>query len=37
MLAGVGMGNMILGMLGHSLMYGLNGALETLISQAYGS
>ena len=37
MVAGVGMGNMILNILGLSIMFGLNAALETLVSQAAGS
>ena len=37
MMAGVGMGNMIQNMLGLSFFIGLNGALETLCSQAYGN
>jgi MATE family multidrug resistance protein len=37
MMAGVGMGNMIQNMLGLSFFIGLNGALETLCSQAAGN
>jgi Na+-driven multidrug efflux pump len=37
MIAGVGMGNMISNMLGTSLCLGMNGAVETLISQSYGA
>jgi len=37
LLAGVGMGNTILSVFGISLFLGLNGALETLVAQAYGS
>ena len=37
MMAGVGMGNMIQNMIGLSIVIGLNGALETLVSQAYGA
>ena len=37
MMAGVGMGNMIQNMLGLSFFIGLNGALETLCSQACGN
>ena len=36
-MAGVGMGNMIINMLGLSLICGMNGAMETLVSQSYGS
>ena len=36
-MAGVGMGNTLLNMTGLSLASGLNGALETLVSQAYGA
>ena len=36
-LAGVGMGNCIQNMCGYSIVVGLNGALETLVSQAYGA
>jgi MATE family multidrug resistance protein len=36
-LAGVGMGNCIQNMCGYSVVVGLNGALETLVSQAYGA
>jgi MATE family multidrug resistance protein len=37
MIAGVGTGNMIQNMFGLSMFVGLNGALETLVSQSYGS
>ena len=37
LLAGVGTGNMTQNMLGLSIIIGFNGALETLVSQAYGS
>ena len=37
LLAGVGIGNMFANMMGLSIVVGLNGALETLISQAYGA
>ena len=36
-MAGVGMGNTLLNMTGLSLACGLNGALETLVSQGYGA
>lgn len=36
-LAAVGMGNCIQNMLGLSVVIGLSGSLETLVSQAYGS
>ena len=36
MLAGVGLGNVIMNVLGLSVIFGMNGALETLVSQAYG-
>jgi MATE family multidrug resistance protein len=36
-LAAVGMGNMIVNMFGVGTYFGLNSALETLVSQAYGS
>jgi MATE family multidrug resistance protein len=32
MLAGVGMGNMIINIFGLSLLFGINGALDTLVS-----
>ena len=31
------MGNMILNLFGMGMFYGLNSALETLVSQAYGA
>jgi MATE family multidrug resistance protein len=37
LLAGVGMGNLIVSVFGISLFIGLNGALETLVSQAFGN
>ena len=37
MLAGVGMGNLTMNILSLSIAYGLNGALESLVSQAYGA
>jgi len=37
LIAGVGMGNMLINVLAFAPMQGLNGALETLISQAYGT
>ena len=37
MIAGVGMGNMIMNMIGMSVIIGINGALETLCSQSYGA
>lgn len=37
LLAGVGMGNLLVSVFGISLFIGLNGALETLVSQAYGN
>lgn len=36
-LAAVGMGNMIINMCGVAPFYGLNSALETLVSQAWGA
>jgi multidrug resistance protein, MATE family len=36
LLAGVGMGNMLINVLAFASIQGLNGALETLVSQAYG-
>jgi Na+-driven multidrug efflux pump len=36
MLVGVGMGNVIINMLGLAVIYGMNMALETLVSQSYG-
>ena len=36
LIAGVGMGNMLINVLCFAVMQGLNGALETLVSQAYG-
>ncbi len=37
MMAGVGMGNMVQNVLGLSIVMGFGGALDTLVSQAYGS
>lgn len=37
LLVGVGMGNIIIIMLCSSAYLGMNGAIETLVSQAYGS
>ena len=37
LLVGVGMGNIIIVMLCNSVFLGMNGAIETLVSQAYGS
>jgi multidrug resistance protein, MATE family len=37
LLAGVGVGNMFQNFCGLSIIIGLNGALETLVSQAYGA
>ena len=37
LLAGVGMGNMLINVLCFAVVQGLNGALETLVSQAYGA
>ena len=37
MIAGVGMGNMLINVLAFAVMQGINGALETLISQSYGA
>lgn len=37
MMAGVGMGNMVMNVLGLTIAMGLNGALETFTSQAFGS
>lgn len=36
LIAGVGMGNMLINVLAFAIMQGLNGALETLISRKYG-
>ena len=36
LIAGVGMGNMLINVLAFAIMQGLNGALETLISRSYG-
>ena len=36
-LAAVGLGNLFINMLGVAIFFGLNGALETLVSQAYGA
>lgn len=36
-LAGVGMGNMMINMFGLSPVYGMNGALETLVAHAFGN
>ena len=37
LLAGVGMGNMLINVLCFAVIQGLNGALETLVSQSYGA
>jgi Na+-driven multidrug efflux pump len=37
LLAGTGMGNIVINMLCISVFLGLNGAIETLVSQAYGT
>jgi len=37
MLAGVGMGNMIMNMIGLSVAIGMNSGIETLCSRAYGA
>jgi Na+-driven multidrug efflux pump len=37
LLAGVGMGNMLINVLAYSIMQGLNGSIETLVSQSYGA
>ena len=36
LLAGVGMGNMLLNVLCFAVVQGLNGALETFVSQSFG-
>lgn len=36
LIAGVGMGNMLINVLAFAIMQGLNGALETLVSRSYG-
>jgi MATE family multidrug resistance protein len=35
-MAGVGMGNMLINVMGMAVIFGFNGAIETLVSQAYG-
>ena len=35
-IAGAGLGNMTVNIMGLSLLYGLNGATDTLVSQSYG-
>ena len=37
LLAGVGMGNMLINVLCFAVVQGLNGALETFVSQSFGS
>ena len=37
LMAGIGMGAMIMNMVGNAVMVGLNGAVETLVSQSYGA
>ena len=37
LLAAAGVGNMVLNLFGMGIFYGLNSALETLVSQAYGA
>ena len=36
MLAGIGLGNVFVNMLGYSIVFGLNGSLDTLVAQANG-
>jgi MATE family multidrug resistance protein len=36
MIAGVGTGNVIINMLGNSIIFGMNGAMNTFVSQSYG-
>ena len=35
-LSGIGVGNMVMNLVPYALMIGINTALETLVSQAYG-
>jgi len=37
LIAGIGMGNMLINVLAFAIMQGLNGAIETLVSQSYGA
>jgi Na+-driven multidrug efflux pump len=37
LIAGVGMGNMLINVLAFAVMQGINGALETLVSQSFGA
>ena len=37
LLGGVGMGNMLINVLSFAVIQGLNGALETFVSQAFGA
>ena len=37
LIAGVGMGNMLINVLAFAVMQGLNGALESLVSVSYGA
>lgn len=37
LIAGVGMGNMLINVLAFATMQGMNGALETLIATTYGA
>lgn len=37
LLAGVGMGNMLLNVLGFAIIQGMNGALESFVSQSFGA
>ena len=36
LLAGIGLGNMLLNLFGNGILLGVNTALETLVSQAFG-
>ena len=36
LMAGIGMGAMLMNMVGNAVMVGLNGAVETLVAQSYG-
>ena len=37
MIAGIGVGNMLINVLAFAVLQGLNGALETIISASYGA
>jgi hypothetical protein len=37
LIAGIGLGNMLINVLAFAILEGLNGALETIVSSSYGA